>query len=136
MQRSTGLTQIIKIPTRENVTLDWCFTNRGDNIYKSVQLPPLGSSDHNMVCLKSRKNPPKLNNKKLWKRDLRESSLRPFGRWITSFDWSDIFATSLCEDKYEKFNGIMKQMIDIFFPLKLSKLVSCDKPWLTPSLRK
>ena len=44
-----------------------------------------------MVCIKSLNPPLKPNKVKVWKRDIRESSLRPFGRWITSFDWSDIF---------------------------------------------
>ena len=46
IQRSIGLFQIIKVHTRDNVTLDWCLT-------KPIKLPPLGNSDHNMICLKS-----------------------------------------------------------------------------------
>ena len=29
----------------------------------------------------------------------------------------------------------MKQMIDMFLPLKQSKAVSRDQPWLTPSIK-
>jgi hypothetical protein len=55
-----------------------------------------------------------------------ESSLQPFGRWITSFDWSDIFTTNECEDKYGKFNDIMSDMIDILLPLKKTKVTKYD----------
>ena len=30
IQRSIGLFQIIKVHTRDNVTFDWCLTNRND----------------------------------------------------------------------------------------------------------
>jgi hypothetical protein len=81
-------------------------------------------------------NPPlKLDKVKVWKRDLRESSLQPFGRWSTSFDWSDIFTTNACEDKYGKFNDIMSDTIDILLPLKKTKATKCDKPWLTSSIK-
>ena len=40
IQRSTGLFQLVDVPTRDNVTLDWCLTNC-NNLFKSVQLPPL-----------------------------------------------------------------------------------------------
>jgi hypothetical protein len=135
IQRSIGLFQIIKVHTRDNVTLDWCLTNRNDSLYDPIKLPPLGNSDHNMVCLKSLKAPLKPDKVKVWKRDLRESSLQPFGRWITSFDWSDIFTTNACEDKYGKFNDIMSDMIDILLPLKKTKVTKCDKSWLTSSIK-
>ncbi|CAB3993754.1 Hypothetical predicted protein [Paramuricea clavata] len=88
-----------------------------------------------MVCLKSLNPPLKPDKVKVWKRDLRESSLQPFGRWITSFDWSDIFTRNACEDKYGKFNDIMSDVIDILLPLKRTKVTKCDKPWLTSSIK-
>ena len=68
-------------------------------------------------------------------RDLRESSLQHFGRWITSFDWSDIFTTNACEAKYGKFNDIMSDMINILLPLEKTKVTKCDKPCLTSSIK-
>ena len=47
---STGLFQIVDVPTRDNITLDWFLTNC-NNLFKSVQFPPLlESSDHNMIA--------------------------------------------------------------------------------------
>ena len=120
IQRSTGLFQIIDVPTRENVTLDWCLTNC-NNLYKSMQLPHLGSSDHNMVLTKSQiLYDVKPDNTKIWKRDLRKSSLRPFGQWLTFFDCSEIYSTVMCEAKYEKFNSLLSEMINLLIPLKTS----------------
>ena len=53
IRRSIGLFQIIKVHTRDNVTLDWCLTNRNDSLCEPTKLPSLGNSDHNMVCIKS-----------------------------------------------------------------------------------
>ena len=78
IQRSTGLFQIVDVPTRDNATLDW-FLTTCNNLFKSVQLPPLGSSDHNMILVKSHiPDNVKLDNTRIYKRDLWESSLRPF----------------------------------------------------------
>ena len=46
----------------------------------------------------------KPGNSPIWKRDLRDCSIRPFGRYIASFDWSAIFNIHDCDIKYEKFN--------------------------------
>ena len=75
------------------------------------------------------------NNSTIWKRDLRDSSIRPFDRCIASFDWSAILDIPDCDTKYEKFNDIMSAMIDKFFPLKRTNVRKSDKPWMTSSIK-
>ena len=77
----------------------------------------------------------KPDNTKIWKRDLRESSLRSFGRWLTSFDWSEIYSTVTCEAKYEKFNSVLSEMINLLIPLKKTKVSKSDKPWMTSAIK-
>ena len=87
IKRLTGLVQIIKVATRENSVSDWCLVNIKELVYDSIQLPPIGSSDHNTILIKShlhRSQKPDNSEKK--KRDLRDSNLRKFGQWITTFD--------------------------------------------------
>ena len=135
IQRSTGLFQIVDVHTRDNVTFDWCLTNC-NNLFKSVQLPPLGSSDHHMILMKSHiPDNVKSDNSRMRKRDLRESSLRPVGRWLTSFDWSDIYLTNMCDVKYEKFNSVLSEMNNLLIPLKKTKVTKSDKPWMTPAIK-
>ena len=42
----TGLTQIIKVLTRDSGILDWCLTNRPKTMSEPKQLPKVGRSDH------------------------------------------------------------------------------------------
>ena len=88
VKRLVGLSQIIKVATRGDVILDWCLTNSKDNILQSVQLPPIGTSDHYTILMKGQAPLIKPDNSPIWKRNLRDSRIRPFGRHITAFDWT------------------------------------------------
>ena len=101
-----------------------------------TQLPPLGLSDHNCILIKSHVNSiEKPSNKRIYKRDLRESKIRYFGQTITSFDWSEIYDLSDVNEKYNKFNEIVSAMIECHFPNKLTNVRVSDKPWITQSLK-
>ena len=71
--------------------------------------------------MKAQDPPSKPDNGPIWKRDLTDSSLRPFGRCIVSFDWSAFLNIHDCDIKYEKFNDTMSAMIDKFFPLERTR---------------
>ena len=136
IKRITGLSQIIKVATRADVILDWCLTNSRDNIFQSIQLPPIGTSDHYTILIKVQDPPSKPDNSPIWKRDLRDNSIRPFGGYIASFDWSAIFNIHDCDMKYEKFNDTMSAMIDKFFPLERTSVRKCNRPWMTSSIKR
>ena len=136
IKQLTGLTQIINIVTRENSILDWCLTNQKCLDFKIIQLPPVGSSDHNSVLVKSclpRVCQP--TNNRVIKRDLRDSNVRLFGQWITRFNWSEVFKIDDCNLKFIKFNDIMSDKIDYYFPLNPAKVRKSDKPWITSCLK-
>ena len=123
VRQMIGLTQIINVATRENNILDWCLTNKKDMVFEKIQLPPLGSSDHNSVLIKSCTDRAcRPSNDRAYKRDLRDSNVRPFDQWITSFDCSVVFETSDCNLKYAEFNDIMIKKIDYYFSLKQTKV--------------
>lgn len=136
IKQLTGLTQIINIATRQNSILDWCLTNKKDLDFQIIPLPPVGSSDHNSILIKSclfrESKPP---NDRVLKRDLRDSNVRPFGQWITCFNWSDVFEIHDCNLKFAKFNDILSDKIDYYFPLNLTNVRKSDKPWITSSLK-
>ena len=50
----TGFVQYVDCPTRGARTLDLLYANLKE-AYRAVTLPPLGRSDHSMVCQKSEK---------------------------------------------------------------------------------
>ena len=84
-KRVTGLTQIIKVLTRDTGTLDWCLTNRSKLMASPKQLPKLGKSDHYSVLIHPAQSPTasKITKKTIEKRDLRPSRLREFGARFT-----------------------------------------------------
>ena len=136
LKRLTGLTQIINLPTRSNSILDWCLVNTKKVCFAVTQLPPLGSSDHNCILIKSHVNhSEKPSIKRVYKRDLRESRIRHFGQTITTFDWSEICGLTDVNEKYNSFNEIVSAMIECYFPNKSTNVRFSDKPWITQSLK-
>ncbi|CAB3994355.1 RNA-directed DNA polymerase from mobile element jockey-like [Paramuricea clavata] len=136
LKRLSGLTQIINVPTRHNAILDWCLTNAKKVVFDVSQLPPIGSSDHNAILIKPHKD--RLDNscnKRVCKRDLRDSSIRHFGQTITSTDWTEIFEIPDPNMKYRRFNEVVSAMMDCFFPNKPTSVRESDKPWMTSSLK-
>ena len=122
--------------TRKNSILDWCLTNTKNSVFESSKLPPIGTSDHNTILIKSYFNRlQNHDNSSLFKRDFRNSNLRLFGQWITSFDWDDFYSISDSGLKYEKFHEIINSMMDYYFPVKKTKIRKSDKAWMTPSLK-
>ena len=74
----------ISLPTRSKSILDWCLVNTTKACFVVTQLPPLDSSDHNCIFIKSHVNSTeKTSNKRIYKRDLRESKIRHFGQTLT-----------------------------------------------------
>jgi hypothetical protein len=54
VKRITGLTQIINVKTRGNAILDWCLTNVKKSFFEQINLPQLGTSDHNTIIIPTR----------------------------------------------------------------------------------
>ena len=79
-KRMTGLTQIIKVLTRDSGILDWCLTNRPKTMSEPKQLPKVGRSDHYCVLIQQTTNCSKHVKRTTSKRDTRSSRIRDFGR--------------------------------------------------------
>lgn len=132
----SGLSQIMNVPIRENSILDWCLTNFKNSVFIPVQLPQIGSTDHNAILIKSHLSMSQTTiNSPIYKRDLRDSRLRKLGCYISSFDWSEVTEISSCERKYQRFNEILGNMIDRFLPIKANKISQSDKPWMMSALK-
>lgn len=138
MKQYTSLTQVVKVLTRDTGVLDWCLTNRPKLFAPPQQLPKLGTSDHYTVLIQPKSTPPigiSTSVTALLKRDLRPSRIDAFGRWITQFDWSDLYTRSSVKEKFDLFSGTMVEAIDRYFPLQRTKCCSTDKPWLTSKFK-
>ena len=82
------LKQIVKIPTRNDVTLDLILTNM-HNYYNSPHgYPGFGLSDHNTIIATGENVLPNANTKKLITvRDTRKSRKLEMGRYLTKIGW-------------------------------------------------
>ncbi|CAB4039767.1 Hypothetical predicted protein [Paramuricea clavata] len=136
IKQISGLRQISNVAMRGESNLDWWLIKMKHLDFQIIQLPPVGSSDHNSIIVKSHlhrvTNP---SNDRVWKRDLRDSNIRFFGQWITNFDWSPVFEISDCDVKYNELNVIMSGMIESFFPKRQLRTRKSDKAWVTQSLK-
>ncbi|XP_048590589.1 uncharacterized protein LOC125573834 [Nematostella vectensis] len=130
-KRSAGLTQTVNVLTRDTGTLDWCLTNNPKCLQVPKQLPKIGRSDHYGVLIQQA--PPSQKGVKctITKRDTRDSALRGFGSWITSFSWDEVYCLDNCKEKFELFYQILSDAINQFLPLKTFRVHSTDKPWIS-----
>ena len=82
VKHKTGLTQIIRVLTRDNGVLDWFLINKPKFFQPPLQLSNFGQSDQNVVLVK--RNSPTMNakaaKKTIMRHDLRESAIIAFGR--------------------------------------------------------
>ena len=58
-----------------------------------------------------------------------------FGRWLTNYNWTNLYHTALCEQKLELFQDVIHTGLDHFLPCKVVKMHDRDKPWITPAYK-
>ena len=137
VKRMCGLTQSVKVLTRDTGILDWLLTNRPSLTSDPVQLPKIGRSDHYCILVKRHVDKPTLEPHKhtVTRRDMRPSRLREFGRWITSHLWTEFYSAHSCQDKFEIFQHTITDALDRFCPVQVSRIHRSDKPWMTSKIK-
>ena len=120
VKRATGLSQIVKVNTRDSGTLDWCLTNHPKLMDCPKQLPKLGSTDHYTVLIQPPQSSSTSKNTKIAvkRRDLRGSRTRDLGQWITQQTWDDEISTTLVNEKFYIFIILSRMLLTSFFRLK------------------
>ena len=115
----------------------WCFTNKSKLLSKPVQLPKIGSGDHNALLIKPVNGNQSSNVKAKSQilRDTRVSCLRDFGAWITTYDWSSLLNILEMQAKFDFLHSCLMKAVDTFFPSRKVKISATDKPWITSSLK-
>ena len=66
---------------------------------------------------------------------IRPRNSSAFGRWLTNYNWSTLYHTTLCEQKLELFQDVIFTGLDYFLPCKVVKIHDRDKPCITPSYK-
>ena len=84
------LKQLVTFNTRESNILDWFVTN-WTKLFTIHQLPKIASSDHYTILAKPTSiNTNDKENKKVKRRDMKDSNWRAFGRWMTTKHWTPV----------------------------------------------
>ena len=131
-----NLEQMVKIPTREENTLDLFLTNQPGRVHTTKTLPSLGSSDHDIVFHEisvpigrpiQPKRKIKLHGKANWQN---------FKDDITSFNESFQSESESDPNKlWITFKTELDRLSDMHIPTKITRTRS-DLPWITSSIRK
>ena len=133
--RHFTLRQIVKNPTRKDAILDLILTNMSNICDAPKVIAPIGLSDHNSVLCVLKKCKSMNKCKKIQIRPRNSSAKRAFGRWLTNYNWSNLYHTASCEQKLELFQDVISTGLDHFLPCKVVKIHDRDKPWITPSYK-
>ena len=127
--------QQVTCTTRENKTLDKCYVTSRAQCYKSIKLPPLGSSDHNTVFLLPKYTPvskstPKQITKQIWSTSNIDKLLNCLEDtdWATLLNNDDINAT-------EKFSSYILFCIEQCIP-SITVRDRNDKQWMNGKIRR
>ena len=131
-----NLEQTVKIPTREENTLDLFLTNQPGKVHTTKTLPSLGSSDHDIVFHKisvpigrpiQPKRKIKLHSKANWEQF--KSDINSFNESFQSENESDP------NNLWTSFKTEIDRLSDIHIPSKITRTRS-DLPWITSSIRR
>lgn len=132
------LRQIVKVPTRKNVTLDLMLTNIHEYYCAPQTYPPFGLSDHNTIVASPNVKAPRTSNKKVvTRRDCRASRKAEMGRYLSLIDWSHLLGPlDSCEEMWKMFHEIIQIGLDMLMPEKRVEISTVDVPWMNDRLKK
>ena len=137
LNRNLRFYQHVTCPTREDATLDLCYSNVKDG-YKCSTLPPLGSSDHDMIYLLPKyktqliRNPPVEKTISVWDECGRERLHDCFERtnWQVFID----SCTSINELN-DHVTSYVNYCEDTCLEKKTIKCFNNNKPWVTKEMK-
>ena len=131
------LKQIVKVHTRKDAILDLMLTNMHNHFCAPKAYAPFGLSDHNTIVAEPNVIAPKGNNKKvIIRRDCRASRKAEMGRYLSLFDWSQLFAPlDSSEEKWSVFHEVIHNGLNLLMPEKRMEVSTVDAPWMNKKLK-
>ena len=145
---SPDLQQVVKLPTRLNPDriLDPIITTMKKFYCEPVTKPALNPnssktgkpSDHLVVIMEpitaTLQIPPR-NYKKVETRPINFAGLQKFSSWIESYSWTEMFKCTNVNMKAEMFQSTLLRKYQECFPVKVMKVCTEDRPWISPELK-
>ena len=145
---SPDLKQVVSVITRRNpdAILDKILTNLHSYYLNPTTISHLENDEdvagkpsyHLIVVYRplSTGNPAKQRTYKTIKyRPFPDSGMRKMGVWVQQQKWKEIYDLSSVNQKTEKFEQIIMERVNFYFPEKCIKLNENDKPWISPELK-
>ena len=132
------LSQIVKVPTRKNATLDLVLTNLKLHYENPQAFPTFGLSDHNVILTSPKAREKAANmTKTVLRRDLRPSRKEKLGRYLSSVDWQVLFTgLQSCEELFGAFHEVLCTGLDLLMPVKRVRINTGDAPCITKFILK
>ena len=137
VQSDLHLKQVVDFPTYQDTTLDLILTDM-DRLYKKpVPRPHLGMTTHSTVLWEPLPTLalPNLTHTRVC-RPLRDSSIREFGRWITSQNWSEMSPSDDVETLWTTYHTMITEAYHRCFPEETSTHHLRDLPWMSPRIKR
>ena len=144
---SPDLKQVVCSVTRRNpdATLDLIITNMHSFYHQPFTMEPLDNdveglgkpSDHLIVVMQPLSSANPVQSKKyktVTFRPYPDSGIREMGKWIQSQSWNEVYSLQSAHDKAEKFESMLNEKINLYFPKKNIKVNENDKPWMNVEL--
>ena len=131
------LKQIVKVPTRKDVTLDLIMTNLYEYYSEPKAFPPFGLSDHATVLVSPKNREKSVNpTKYVSKRDMRASRKAELGRYLSTMDWDLLLSScETCDELERTLREVIHTGLDIIMPVKKVRINLKDAPWMTLELK-
>ena len=127
--------QINKLPTNinQNKCIDIILTN-APNCYNTFNLPPLSTSDHNVVIATPNHHKYKQTRPKQIKLLARSAKIADTVAGIRQHDWNPIKLIQNTQEAYDYFYNNINRITDAHQPLKPIK-TGMDKPWMNQTIK-
>ena len=131
-------------PTRGDRNIDRIFTNWGDDITDSGCVPPLETdgenrtySDHNVQYACARlPGRERVKWETFSHRPYTASGAAGFKEDIANTDWSPVHNAETSNDKANAYQGLVEDLLDKNFPIKVVRRRENDLPWIDSRARK
>lgn len=134
---SYPLKQVVKRATRGTNILDKIYTNIDKYYTVPHILSPVGRSDHNVVAWQAKLRLISINNVDTFSvvRSHDSNGKKLLAEALRTFNWTRLYRMEDCELMLSYFYDIVRNRLDSFLPLRISRRQSADKPWIDENFR-
>ena len=132
-----GLEQVVKIPTRENNTLDLFLLNQPSLVHSTKTLPPLGQGDHDIVHHELKISPGRRKQKqrhiKLYKKTNWDGLREEMRHYQQTYQEKTLNCDT--NSKWKEFKDSLNKLTEKYVPTKFCKPKD-GHPWVTSVIKR